>query len=201
MKNLRRAIAAAIVVSFVFSNTACFGSFNLTRKLWGFNNTVSPNKWIKWLAFLGLSIVQIYTIAAFVDAIVLNSIEFWSGQNPVTSNEVREDTRVVDGRVLHTVMTSEHLRIEITEAGKELQVFEISVSDDGAIARDGSGQLVSQVKGAADGSVVVSDGDGRELFARSGAELEELSSAVRGGSPFLAVFDSQEHGRKLASAR
>lgn len=199
MTKLRRAAALAVILALSQSNLACFGSFNLTRKLWGFNDTVSDSKWIKWLLFLGLTIVPVYSIAALVDALVLNSVEFWSGKNPVAANEVREDTRVVEGKTVHTVMTARHLRIEIAEPGKDLQIFEVSASDDGAVATDGSGKILSRLSAGDDGQVVVSDGDGRELFHRSASEVQEIASAVTAGAPFLAVFDAQEHGRSLAA--
>jgi hypothetical protein len=197
----RSAVAIALLLLFGQSTAACWGKFNLTRKLWGFNNTASDSKWLKWLLFLGLTIIPIYEIAALADALVLNSIEFWSGQNPVTANEMREDTRVVEGKTVHTVMTAEKLRIEIAEPGKELRVVEITAEGDGAVARDGAGEILSQLASAPDGQVVVSDGEGRPLFHRTFAEVEEIASAVQGGAPFLAVFESQEHGRRLASAR
>jgi hypothetical protein len=197
----RSAVAIAVLLLFGQSTAACWGKFNLTRKLWGFNNGVSDSKWLKWLLFLGLTIIPIYAISAIADALVLNSIEFWSGQNPVTANEVREDTRVVEGKTVHTVMTAQKLRIEIAEPGKELRVVEISSEGDGAVARDGAGKILSQLTSEPDGQVVVSDGEGRPLFQRSGLEVQEIASAVQGGAPFLAVFESQEHGRRLASAR
>jgi hypothetical protein len=200
MKNLRRAIAIATLLSFGSLSAACFGGFNLTRKLWVFNDGVSPSKFVKWLLFLGLVIVPIYEISALVDMLVLNSVEFWTGKNPVTANEVREDTRQAEGRTVHTIMTADHLRIEISEPGKDLRLVEISVDEAGAIARDGYGTLISRLSARADGSVVVSDGDGRELFRRSCEEGLQIVSAVMGGSPFTAVFDSQEHGRRLALA-
>ncbi len=201
MTNFRRAVAIAVLLCFGQSSVACFGKFNLTRKLWGFNNSVSDSKWIKWLVFLGLAIIPVYFIATLADALVLNSIEFWSGQNPVTANEVREDTRVVEGKTVHTVMTAQKLRIEIAEPGKELRVVEITASENGAVVRDGAGTILSQLESGPDGEVVVSDAEGRPLFHRSGSEVEEIASAVQGGAPFLAVFEAQEHGRRLAATR
>jgi len=201
MKNLRRAVAIAVVLSFGVGSAACFGRFNLTRKLWTFNDTASDSKWLKWLLFLVLAIVPIYEIAGIVDVFVLNSIEFWTGQNPVTAKEVHEDTRVVEGKTIHTVMSARLLRIEISEPGKALRLIEVSADEKGAVARDGEGKMISQLSAGADGSLVVSDGAGRELFSRSAGEVQQIASAVMAGSPFLAVFDSQENGRRLALAR
>src|SRR4030088_1455611 len=48
----RSAVAIALLLLFGQSTAACWGKFNLTRKLWGFNNTASDSKWLKWLLFL-----------------------------------------------------------------------------------------------------------------------------------------------------
>jgi hypothetical protein len=37
--------------------------------------------------FLGLCIIPVYGVAVFIDAIILNLIEFWTGTNPVSMNE------------------------------------------------------------------------------------------------------------------
>ena len=42
------------------------------------------------LVFIALHIVPVYEIAYLADVIVFNSIEFWSGSNPVASNETKE---------------------------------------------------------------------------------------------------------------
>ncbi|GAC1345821.1 MAG: DUF3332 domain-containing protein [Myxococcales bacterium] len=202
MNNLRRSIAIVAMVSFSPVVSGCFGTFKLTQNLWHFNDGVSPNKFIKWLVFLGLAIVPVYDIAVLADVLVLNSIEFWTGKNPVAQNEVREDTRVVEGKTVHTVLTAEKLRIEVkSQDAAAARVVEISYGATGAVARDGDGQLLSSVSTAEDGSVRVTDASGQEVGRRSGAELEAIASAVAAGSPCLAVYDSQERATRLATAR
>ena len=45
---------------------------------------------MKLYHFIGLNIVPVYWVASFADVLVLNSIEFWTGSNPVAaSNEVK----------------------------------------------------------------------------------------------------------------
>jgi hypothetical protein len=202
MKTFRRSIALVGMLSLPPLISGCFGTFKLSQSLWHFNDGVSQSKFVKWLVFLGLAIVPVYEIALLADALVLNSIEFWSGKNPVTENEVREDTRVVEGKTVHTVLTAEKLRIEVTEPGDASpRVVEISYGEKGATARAGNGALLSSAIVAEDGSVRVTDASGREVGRRTGSEIETLASAVAAGSPFLAVFDSQEPSTRLAAAR
>ena len=48
------------------------------------------NKFVNELVFIALNIVPVYGVAYFADVVVLNTIEFWTGSNPVASNEIKE---------------------------------------------------------------------------------------------------------------
>ncbi|MBP6574343.1 MAG: DUF3332 family protein [Flavobacteriales bacterium] len=67
--------------------TGCYGEFALTHKVYDWNGTVSPNKFVKSLVFFGLCIIPVYGVVVFIDAVILNLIEFWTGTNPVSMNE------------------------------------------------------------------------------------------------------------------
>jgi hypothetical protein len=96
----RRAIVLTLATASVLGTSACFGSFNLTRKLYGFNKDVSKDKFVRELVFLGLNIVPIYGIAGFIDVVVANTVEFWTGQNPITmSSTIKVDSTTVVKRV------------------------------------------------------------------------------------------------------
>lgn len=77
-----RALAAPCLAAFLPLATAgCFGGFHLTRNVYTFNKRVSNDRWVVWIVFLPLSFV--YGGASIFDALVFNSIEFWSGKNPI----------------------------------------------------------------------------------------------------------------------
>jgi hypothetical protein len=98
---LRRA-ATLIVVFAALGTSACFGSFNLTRKLYGFNKGVSNEKFVRELVFLGLNIVPVYGAAGFIDAVVVNTVEFWSGKNPIEmASRTRLDSVTTVSRVMY----------------------------------------------------------------------------------------------------
>ncbi len=83
--SLRRAAILSLTAFGLATTTGCFGSFQLTRKVYAFNQTVSQDKWVQELVFLGMNIVPIYGLAAFADAVFANSVEFWTGTNPLAS--------------------------------------------------------------------------------------------------------------------
>jgi hypothetical protein len=74
--------------------TGCYGSFNLTGLVYDWNGSFS-SKWVRWLVFLGLVILPVYGVLLVVDALILNTIEFWTGENPVTKATLEDGSTVV----------------------------------------------------------------------------------------------------------
>lgn len=150
----------AIALALTMTQAACFGSFNLTRTVWKFNKNVSSNQWVQELVFLVLAIVPVYSIAALVDVLVINSIEFWTGNNPVnaSSMEIGEE-RIVqldDGTEAVLVLESaDTLRIE--RAGEVIRVRK----DAGTfITLDAEGNVLSMVREADGGAIERVDANG-----------------------------------------
>ena len=90
----KKYLSVALVLTLAMSTvcTSCIGSFTLTNKLLSWNNTID-SKIVNALIFGALWIVPVYEVSAIADVLVLNSIEFWSGENPVASSK-----KVVEGR-------------------------------------------------------------------------------------------------------
>lgn len=69
--------------------SSCIGSFKLWNGMKDWNQGLG-NKFVNELVFIALHIVPVYEIAYLADLVVVNTIEFWSGSNPMASNEVKE---------------------------------------------------------------------------------------------------------------
>jgi hypothetical protein len=91
----RRTVLLALMGCALATSSACFGSFNVTRKVWMFNRDLSKNKFVQEIAFIGMNIIPVYGVAGFIDVIGANLVEFWTGKNPVTMASVRLDGRHV----------------------------------------------------------------------------------------------------------
>ena len=65
--------------------SSCIGSFTLTNKVQKWNKTVG-SKFVNEVVFICFHIIPIYEVTIFADAVVLNTIEFWNGSNPVTAS-------------------------------------------------------------------------------------------------------------------
>jgi hypothetical protein len=114
LPSYRRTAVLAVVALGLAGSSACFGSFNLTRKVYAFNQSVSEDKWVQELVFLAFAIVPIYEVAGALDALIINSIEFWTGDNPVVVHN--SITREDGGRVVQrSVVTSEERTMTFEE--------------------------------------------------------------------------------------
>ena len=89
MKKHFKLTAMLLTATILFSS--CIGSFRLTNNIKDWNEGLG-DKFVNELVFIALHIVPIYEIAIFIDGVVLNSIEFWTGENVVAEPG---ETRIV----------------------------------------------------------------------------------------------------------
>jgi hypothetical protein len=71
-----------LAVLFTIGLAGCFGNFAATRKVYDFNQSFG-GKWENEVLFWAMNIVPIYMVAGVLDVFVFNTIEFWTGSNPI----------------------------------------------------------------------------------------------------------------------
>jgi hypothetical protein len=123
MKTVRKTFLFTALASILITQSGCFGSFNLTKKVYDWNDSAVNDKFLKSLLFLGLCIVPVYEISLLVDAVVFNLIEFWSGSNPVAMEEGESEMQLVtfngnDYRIVATKDTFTTTQMSGTQAGE-----------------------------------------------------------------------------------
>ena len=74
-------VAAALACTSMFSSCAV-GSFSALNWCFNFNNTLTPNKYVNAVVSWILSPFE-FMIGGFADMIILNTVEFWTGSNPL----------------------------------------------------------------------------------------------------------------------
>lgn len=84
-------ISVAIAAFLCTSLSSCMGQFALWKSVYSWNEQVS-NKFVNELVFIAFWILPVYEVCGLADVLVLNSIEFWSGDNPMTSSTKAIDT-------------------------------------------------------------------------------------------------------------
>jgi hypothetical protein len=142
----RKSVAVAVLLGFLPLTSACFGSFNLTRKTYQFNKSVSPDKWVRWLVFLAMS--PIYPLAGMVDVLFANSVEFWSGSNPITAQLEPQTVVGPNGEVASLIPIENGARIVVTEPSGAVHTATLLREAPGVVAAyDAEGTLVSRVVG------------------------------------------------------
>ena len=86
MKKKYFSVAIILTVAASLSLSSCIGSFQLTNKLLAWNKQIG-NKFVNELVFFAFWVLPVYEVSALADILVLNSIEFWSGENPVAQGK------------------------------------------------------------------------------------------------------------------
>lgn len=81
MKGMKRLLVPALVCSFLL--TGCYGSFSAFNKLRAWNQTATDQKWVNEGIFLALYVIPAYGLAMLGDVVLFNSVEFWTGENPM----------------------------------------------------------------------------------------------------------------------
>ena len=64
--------------------SSCVGSFSLFNRLAKWNTRATGSKFLNEIIFIIIS--PAYAVCCVADALVLNTIEFWSGSNPMAQN-------------------------------------------------------------------------------------------------------------------
>ena len=97
MKRKYFTVAAVLLCAGSLMFSSCIGSFGLTNKLLSWNKQVG-SKFVNELVFVAFWILPVYEVSGLADILVINSIEFWSGSNPVAQGRTVIDGQ--DGRYL-----------------------------------------------------------------------------------------------------
>lgn len=90
-KTILSFITASLLAVSMISTPSCIGSFDLTKRLLSWNKTID-NKFINEIVFFAFWVLPVYEVTALADILVLNSIEFWSGSNPLAKGN-----KIIDG--------------------------------------------------------------------------------------------------------
>ena len=85
MKKIRISVAALLLSGSMLCFQSCIGSFSLTNSVLDWNKNVG-RKFVNELVFVAFWILPVYEVTGIADLLILNSIEFWSGKNPVEAS-------------------------------------------------------------------------------------------------------------------
>ncbi len=76
-------LALACILSLGILFSGCLGPNNLHDSIRNWNAELAEQDWLNETIFIGLNIVLVYPLAYLGDILVLNTIDYWSGENPI----------------------------------------------------------------------------------------------------------------------
>ncbi|MGL5026106.1 MAG: DUF3332 domain-containing protein [Shewanella oncorhynchi] len=153
--------------------TACMGQMGLSQMVTKGNLSAVDNRYGRAGLFILLS--PIYGIAATGDLFIVNTIEFWTGKNPITG----KSPAVVDMPVDAIFKLNPHVSDELKSAPVKLTQAQIAYPDEQTVTmtlayEDGSTQLLSGRKSGDDVSFFL---DGTFIARVSNQELIAYSES------------------------
>ena len=185
MRRTNRLVVATVALAMVGSG--CFGSFNMTRKLYRWNGEMSQDRWAKEAVFLILVWAPIYGLAGVGDALIFNSIEFWTGKNPIEmstsgkgrmSRIIRDDAQAVLTRRLGP--QGQEWRVDQFKHGQPAEGVRIARQGEISVASSTTdGHILFTAQTLPDGSLIIMNGQGQQVALYSPEKAERVLASVR----------------------
>ena len=180
-KKLCRYICLGLLIAMApLALSGCYGRFPLTKAVYRINGNVGDSiggsgrggQVVQSLVMWVMIIIPVYKVAMIVDVLVLNLIEFWTG-NAIEVSSVQECDGIrvafqstADGReALLTVSRNEDLLTVQRVVKVSATAFEM---------RDASGKLNGMILKTPAGDIQLTDAQGRVIRTLAAADLAAL---------------------------
>jgi len=139
------AISTLLILSM---GAGCIGNFGLMGKVRKFNLETTQDRWGREILFVVLYVIPVYPFAGFLDMIVFNSIEFWTGTNPidgsrsVTPVALQEWTTEDGTQVAMRGLPDGSIDVDVVAPSGEARSFNLMRTEEGVEARDQAGNVI-----------------------------------------------------------
>lgn len=114
MKKINVFFSIVIIIAIGFAQSSCIGSFKLANKVHKWNQGLG-NKFVNELVFLVFIVVPVYEISLLIDGLILNTLEFWTGSNPMAMKTGDQETKIVEQNGLKYQVTASQNRFDFTQ--------------------------------------------------------------------------------------
>ena len=179
MKKIWLKVSVFLLLVSILPLQSCIGSFSLTNKVLSWNKQVG-SKFLNELVFFAFWVLPVYEVTAVADLLVINSIEFWSGTNPMEAS-----VKIVDTEQGKYYITQEANKVTIkTPSGLETKL-EFSDDDNTWSVRTSDDELYPfmTLLDASHVKMITPSGDFRE-FDLSENGVMAYSELIRENSSF-----------------
>jgi Domain of unknown function (DUF3332). len=159
-KNKWISLVCACILSSSILFSSCIGSFSLSQRLLDWNHDISNSKFVNELVFVAFYIIPVYEISYLADILVINAIEFWSGDNPLANVGEVKKVKGENGDFLVETLENGYSISKEGEAPVEL-VYNKETNTWNVVAENYSQELIR-----------INDDGTAQLFTPEGASLE-----------------------------
>lgn len=175
IRRKHRLAACCLLLSLMPLAGGCYGRFPLTKAIYRFNGDVSDNKFITQILFWVFAILPVYDLAILGDAIILNLIEFWTGE----TLDIGQTTDPY-GRTLawSPGLNPDVGTLKVMDDGVTIESYRlVRVSPTVSLIQSDDGQLISRIVYSEQGELLWYDAQGnlqRTLSAESIQTMKNL---------------------------
>lgn len=155
MKKKHLVIATVVALSASMMMQSCIGSFALFNKVKNWNDHVG-DKFVNEVVFVAMWILPVYELCFAADLFILNSIEFWSGNNPAGVAQAQ----VIDGKDAQYLVARNESGYVITNMKTKQETRFNFNADDNSWSLENNGQEVKLFTFVDDTHVDVINRDG-----------------------------------------
>ena len=182
----RKLVTAGVLACFMTATTACYGPFNLTKNVYHWNSGIKgsgevSDKWMKEFVFFGMIVVPVYMFSALLDGFIFNSIQFWSGDNPVKAADLNRDGTtkmvVLGETTIRWTQADGGARVTYERHGIVERRATIIGNGSGYRLIDENGMVLAEAEYGADGVVTVLDRDCRVVQQWTGDQLRSITQS------------------------
>lgn len=140
---------------------SCIGSFGLFNKMLSWNMTATNNKFLNELIFIIIS--PAYAICGTADLLVLNTIEFWSGENPLASNVGKtENVMGSDGKMYAVTTLKDGYEIKDAD-GKQMNFTFDEKEQTWSVEAEGTKQVLLKMKDKDTAEIMLPNGETKDV--------------------------------------
>lgn len=183
MKQISLKVAVVLCAgAFLFSS--CIGSFGLFNKYEKWQCNMTGNKFVNGIVGLILQPI-VAPVCLFVDALVLNTIEFWTGNSPMTA-KVGTTQQVMgkDGRYYAVKTLKDGYEVTAPTGEKTLFIHD-AATDSWSMTQNGVTKELFRFN--ADGTIQATLQNGETLNVRADeAGMQQVQDAVLGTQDLYA---------------
>ena len=135
---------AALVCAGMITLTGCYGKNACFNKLHNWNGTLG-DKWINSIVHFFLNIFGVYLIClGLIDGLVLNTIEFWTGSNPLAAGDSYFEQDAQGNSIAAVKNADGTMSVEVTTAAGEKANLTLQRDENVIRALDAQGNVIAQ---------------------------------------------------------